>query len=95
MVLEVLGGWPIRGRLRFPNRLAVEPIIFFAIRKLFLDPRAYNDTTVCRINRNVPSIEEAMEVASHQKPVGHLVALMQVEGSDMSGVKHRQCPLPC
>ena len=46
VVLKVLSGRTILGHFRFANRLAVEPIVFLAVGKLFLNPLAYDNPTV-------------------------------------------------
>ncbi len=46
------------------------------------------------MNCDIPAVEEAVEIASHQEPIGHFVALVQFERSDMSGVERRSVRSP-
>src|SRR4051812_39770899 len=94
MVLKVLGCWPIRDEPRLADWLTVEAIVLLTVGKLFLDSLAHYNLAACRVHSDIPSIEKAMEITAHKKSIGYLVALVQVERSDMSSVEHRQSALP-
>lgn len=54
---------------------------------------AHDDSSVSWIHRNVASVEEAVEVASHYETVRNFMPLVQVKRSNISGVEDRQGPL--
>jgi hypothetical protein len=77
-------------RSRYP--LTMKGIIVPAVLELFPYPPADFEVKVGR-NGHIAGVEQAMDVATQEEPVGRLVIATDTVGADMSGLQGRQRPL--
>ena len=84
-------GAPVRLR-GCVNGMTMERVVVPSILELFADAPANLKSQVWRY-RDVAGVEQAMNVATQEKPVGCLVRAAVTVGADMGGLQGWQCPL--
>src|SRR5687767_4119467 len=83
--LELFGVWVMGSVPRQRYTLPVERVVATTVRKIVLESAAH-DKVVVRGDPYVSLVEEAMDVAAHEKPVGDLTRTIHSEWPDVCGL---------
>ena len=94
MPLQEFPFWSILVASGNPDLLSLVGIVRLAVVEVILQFPADKESVI-RSDGDVATVIESMDVGSHEDPVVHPIPSPLTNRFDVSGIKDRQCFLPC